>query len=436
MSKATAILPFLLAIAAISAAGAPRAAPATLDAIVAVVDDQLILRSELDRALANVLERYREEPERLPPRPVLEKQVLESLILLRLQVARAENAGIRIGEGELDQAIAMVAGQYRMGVGDLRRAIEADGFSWEEYRSTLREELMVQRLRQRVIQSRVQVSETEVDILLASDALKRGEVRIAHILIAVPPGADAETIALAREKAEGVHRLLGEGMDFAAAAIRYSDAQNALEGGVIGWRRFDELPELLANAVAGLQPGQYSPPIRGPAGFHIVKLIEQREPSRQVVKEYKVRHILVRESELRSSAAAFDRIRELRRRIAAGEDFQAVAREASDDESTRNLGGDLGWVQAQTFGPQFAEVLLGLADGEVSDPFRSEGGWHVILREASREVDRTEDYLRAQARETIRRRKAEEEYELFLRQLRNEAYVEIRLAESAERQSG
>lgn len=281
---------------------ASRASAEELDAIVAVVDEQVILRSELDRALANVRERYKGEPERLPPPAVLERQVLESLIMLKLQVARAQAAGIRIGEGELDQAIAMVANQYRMGIGDLRRALEADGFSWEEYRETLREELMVQRLRQRVIQSRVSVSETEVDILLASDALKRGEVRIAHILIAIPPGSDAETIALARQKAEGVHRLLGEGMDFSAAAIRYSDAQNALEGGVIGWRRFDELPELLANAVAGLEPGQYSPPIRGPAGFHIVKLLEQREPSRQVVREFKVRHILIRENELRSAA--------------------------------------------------------------------------------------------------------------------------------------
>lgn len=403
-----------------------------LDAIVAVVDEQVILRSELDRALANVLERYQAEPERLPPRPVLERQVLESLVMLKLQVARAQAAGIRIGEGELDQAIAMVANQYRMGISDLRRALEADGFSWEEYRETLREELMVQRLRQRVIQSRVAVSETEVDILLASDALKRGEVRIAHILIAIPPGSDSETIALAREKAEGVHRLLREGMDFAAAAIRYSDAQNALEGGVIGWRRFDELPELLADAVAGLEPGQFSPPIRGPAGFHIVKLLEQREPSRQVVREYRVRHILVRENELRSASAAFDRIRELRARILAGEDFQAVAREASEDDSTRNLGGELGWVQAQTFGPQFAEVIERLRDGEVSDVFRSEAGWHIVLREASREVDRTEEYLRAQARETLRRRKAEEEYELFLRQMRNEAFVEIRLGEGAQ----
>jgi peptidyl-prolyl cis-trans isomerase SurA len=411
---------------------AARVPAEELDAIVAVVDEQVILRSDLERALANVRERYKGEPERLPPAAVLERQVLESLIMLKLQVARAQAAGIRIGEGELDQAIAMVANQYRMGIGDLRRALEADGFSWEEYRETLREELMVQRLRQRVIQSRVAVSETEVEILLASDALKRGEVRIAHILIAIPPGSDAETIALARQKAEGVHRLLGEGMDFAAAAIRYSDAQNALDGGVIGWRRFDELPELLANAVAGLEPGQYSPPIRGPAGFHIVKLLEQREPSRQVVREYKVRHILVRENELRSSAAAFDRIRELRARILAGEDFQAVAREASEDDSTRNLGGDLGWVQAQTFGPQFAEAIERLRDGEVSDAFRSEGGWHILLREASREVDRTEEYLRAQARDTLRRRKAEEEYELFLRQMRNEAFVEIRLGEGRE----
>jgi peptidyl-prolyl cis-trans isomerase SurA len=418
--------------AAFAASAGPAGAQALvnepLERIVAVVDEDVILHSELDRAVANILAQYAGSPEQLPPRNVLERQVLERLILLRLQVERAQGSGIRVGDSEVDQAVTMVAQQHGLSLPQLRASLEADGFAWDEFRNTLREEIMVQRLRARVVQSRVQISDTEVDILLAGDSLKRGEVRLSHILIGVPDGADAETIRIGREKAEGVHKLIADGMDFAAAAIRYSDGQNALDGGDLGWRQFDEVPRVFADLVQGMQKGDVTQPMRGPSGFHILKVMDTREEGRQVVREYKASHILIRETELQTSNQALNRLRDLRSRIVAGEDFHAVAREHSEDDSSRNLGGDLGWFQTQAFGPRIGETVTALRDGEVSEPFRTDVGWHILLREGVRDMDRTEDYMRLKARETIRNRKAEEEFELFLRQLRDEAFIETRLA--------
>jgi peptidyl-prolyl cis-trans isomerase SurA len=418
--------------AAFAASSGPTGAQAlvneSLERIVAVVDEDVILQSELDRAVANILAQYSGSPEQLPPRNVLERQVLERLVLLRLQVERAQGSGIRVSDSEVDQAVTMVAQQHSLSLPQLRASLEADGFAWDEFRNTLREEIMVQRLRARVVQSRVQVSDTEVDILLASDSLKRGEVRLAHILVGVPDGADAETIRIGREKAEGVRKLIDDGMDFAAAAIRYSDGQNALDGGDLGWRHFDEVPRVFADLVQGMQTGEVSQPMRGPSGFHILKVVDTRTEGRQVVREYKASHILIRETELQTSTQALNRIRDLRSRIVAGEDFHSVAREHSEDDSSRNLGGDLGWFQAQSFGPRIAETVTALRDGEVSEPFRTDVGWHIMVREGVRDMDRTEDYMRMKARETIRNRKAEEEFELFLRQLRDEAFIENRLA--------
>lgn len=423
---------FVAVVLAVSSVPAHAQALASepLDRIVAVVDEDVILQSELDRAVATIMAQYSRNPEQLPPRHVLERQVLERLVLLRLQIERAQSSGIRVGDADVDQAVAMVAQQYSLSVPQLRASLEADGFTWEEYRNSLREEILLQRMRSRIVQSRVQVSDTEIDILLASDSLKRGEVRLGHILVAVPDSADAETIRVGREKAEGVRKLIDEGMDFAAAAIRYSDGQNALDGGDLGWRRFDEVPSMFADLVQGMRPGDLTQPVRGQSGFHILKVVDTRNEGRQVVREYKAGHILIRETELQTATQALNRIRDLRSRVVAGENFQDLAREHSEDETTRNLGGDLGWFQAQAFGPRISETVIALADGEVSEPFRSDLGWHILYREAERDMDRTEDYMRMQARDTIRNRKAEEEFELFLRQLRDEAFIETRLAGS------
>jgi len=428
MIRAFAVLALLLAMAAAAPpARAQMLSSDMLDQVIAVVDEDVILRSELDRAVNNILAQYAGRAAQLPPRAVLEKQVLERLIFIRLQVQRAEATGIRVSDTELDQAVLRLAQENNATVDQLRASLQRDGFSYEEFRKTMREEMQVQRLRQRFVQSRVQVTETEVDILLASGGLKRGEVRLSHILVGVPDGASAEQIRAAREKAERVRREIDDGLDFESAAIRYSDGQQALEGGDLGWRRYDEVPNVFVDLVAGLRPGEVTQPMRGPSGFHILKMAETREASAEIVREYNARHILVRTSELVSADDALGSVRNLRQRVEAGEDFAGLAREFSEDTTSANLGGDMGWFELGAYGTRVGQVLQSLSDGQLSEPFQTEAGWHVMQRLGSRDTDRTEERVREQARETIRNRKAEEEYENFLRQLRGEAFVENRL---------
>lgn len=404
-----------------------------VDRIVAVIDEDVILQSELDRALNNILAQYAGRSQQLPPRDVLERQVLERLIAIRLQIQRADQTGLRVSDSELDQAVLRLAQQNGATLDQLRASLERDGFNYEEFRKTLREELLVQRLRQRFVQSRVAVTDTEVDILLASGNLRQGEVRLSHIMVSVPDGATPDQIQTAREKAERVKAEIDGGLDFAAAAIRYSDGQQALEGGDLGWRRYDEVPSIFTDLVATMQKGEVTQPMRGPSGFHILKLVDQRSQSQQLVREFNARHILVRTSELVSSDDAQKSIRDLRARIVAGEDMAKLAREFSEDKTSSNQGGDMGWFEQYAYGSRVGDVLNTLKDGELSEPFQSEVGWHIMQRIGTREQDRTEEKLREQARETLRSRKAEEEYDTFLRQLRAEAYIENRLTDAPEK---
>ena len=325
-----------------------------------------------------------------------------------------------------------LAQQNNVSLDQLRASLERDGFSYTEFRDTMRDELLVQRLRQRFVQSRVNVTDTEVDILLASESLKRGEVRLSHILVGVPDGASAAQIQAAREKAEMVMKEIDGGLDFASAAIRFSDGQQALEGGDLGWRKYNEVPNAFADQIAGMQPGEVTQPMRGPSGFHILKLVDVREPQQELVREYNARHIMVNTSELVTADDALATVRDIRRRLEAGGDFAELAKEFSDDNTTANLGGDMGWFEIGAYGTRVEQVLGGLDDGELSEPFQTEVGWHLMQRLGTREADVTDERRREQAREIVRNRKAEEEYDLYLRQLRGEAYIENRLTEQAE----
>jgi len=428
MNRIVAVVCSLLALAGASVARAQMLAKEPLDRIVAVAEDDVILQSELDRAVANILQQYRQNPQQLPPRDVLERQVLESLVMLRLQVARAKDTGIRISDADVDQAVQRVATQNKMEVSQLRASLNHDGMSYDDFRKSLREQLTVQHMQQRVVQGQANVSDAEVDILLASNSLKSGEVHLQHILVATPNGADAAQIQSAHDKAEKVKKEVDGGMDFTAAAIRYSSGQDALQGGDLGWRRYDEVPEAFAELVEGMQPGQVSQPLRGPSGFHIVKLIDRRADGKQVVTEYHARHILIKTNEVVASDDALKTATDIRHRIVDGkEDFAAVAKHDSQDATTAGGGGDMGWFPVDQFGTRVAEVVSTLKDGEISAPFQTDVGWHVLQRLGTRQQDRTADMKRDQAREVIRNRKAEEQYENFLRQLRSESYVEIRL---------
>ena len=430
MNRFVAAFCFLItALGANSGARAQALLPTqSLDRIVAVADDDVILQSELDTAVANVLRQYQSNPQQLPPRDVLERQVLESLIMLRLQVQRAKDTGIRVSDADIDQAMQRVATSNKMTVDQMRSSLAQQNMSYEDFRNHLRDQILVQRLQQRAVQNQVNVSDSEVDILLASNSLKSGEVHLQHILIGLPNGADAQQIAAARAKADDVEKQLAGGMDFTAAAIHYSNAQDALQGGDLGWRRYDEVPEAFANIVEGLQPGQVAQPVRGPSGFYIVKLVDKRAEGKQVVTEYHARHIMIKVGELTSSEEAQKTIADIRHRIVDGhEDFAALAKKDSQDPNSASAGGDMGWFTIEQYGSQVANQLAVLKDGEISQPFQTDVGWHILQRLGTREQDRTKQMQRDQAREVIRNRKAEQAYDDFLRQLRSESYVEIRL---------
>ena len=435
----TKTLPAALAtLLALAGASAPAHAQQTqpLDRIAAVIDEDVILQGELQRAINNIKSQYAGREHQLPPEGVLERQVLERLVLVKLQVARAESSGIRVSGEELNHAITNIAQQNGTNVDGLRQRLAQDGIGFEDFRNSVREEITTQRLRQSFGQSRISVSEGEVDAALAQQSSSGQQYHLAHILVALPDGASADQISTGQSKIDGIKNLLDKGeLDFQAAAVRYSDSPNALEGGDLGWRSLDEIPNAFSNQIKAMKAGDMLGPIRGPSGFQLLKLVEVRDANAgagQTVTEYHARHILVRVTDQVSDAAAKAKAETLRARINGGADFQAVAKEASDDANSRGQGGDLGWFPADAFGPDFGRQVSGVDDGGVTAPFRTDAGWHIVQRVATRQTDVGDDNKRAQIRDTIGRRKLEDEYNRFLQELRGEAYVSFRTGDRAE----
>ncbi len=420
-------LPFCATAQDPGAGAAASGTPQPLDSIVALVDDDVILRSELDLAVKGIVERIRANGDAMPPQNLLERQVLERLIIRELQVQRALQTGIRVSDADIDQALVALAKQNNITVEQLRQVIESDHEDFGEFRRNIGEELLTERLRQRIVNSMAPISDTEVDILLASEDLSGGEYNISHILVALPDGATPQQIKEVQAKADDIHRRLEEGLDFASAAISYSDSQEALEGGAVGWRDLHSIPTFFADAVRDLKPGQFSQPIRSPAGFHILKVNDYREQRQVMVKEYHARHIMVAINELVTPKAAMERITEIKQRLNNNEDFAELAKEYSDDSTSANLGGDMGWFPPDAYGERVAQTLQNLKENEISEPFQSPGGWHIMQLLGMRESDRTEQAIREEAREKIRQQKADQEIEKTLRQFRDEAFVEIRL---------
>jgi peptidyl-prolyl cis-trans isomerase SurA len=398
-----------------------------IDSIVALVDEDVILRSELDVAIAGIVERVRASGEAMPPMHLLERQVLERLIIRELQVQRALQTGIRVSDADVDQALTTLAQQNNMSVAQLRQVIEGDGEDFAEFRRNVGEEIMAERLRQRIVNGMDPITDTEIDILLASEDLGGGEYNVSHILVSLPEGSTPQQIAQAQAKADDLYQRLQDGLDFASAAISYSDSQEALEGGLVGWRDLNSVPAFFADAIRGLKPGDITKPIRSPAGFHIIRVNDFREQRQVMVKEYHARHIMIEVNELVTPRLAMDKIIEVKKKLDDGEDFADLAREYSDDTTSANLGGDMGWFPPEAYGERVYQTLLALQPGDVSEPFQTTGGWHVMQLLDTRETDRTEEAIRAEAREKIRMQRADQEIENVLRQFRDEAFVEIRL---------
>jgi peptidyl-prolyl cis-trans isomerase SurA len=398
-----------------------------IDSIVALVDEDVILRSELDLAVSGILERIRASGEAMPPMTLLEGQVLERLIMRELQIQRALQTGIRVSDSDIDQALVNLAQQNGITLQQMRQVIENDGEDFSEFRRNIGDELMTERLRQRIVSSMDPISDTEIDIMLTSEDVMGGEYNVSHIMVGLQDGSTPAQIKVAQDEADDIYERLSIGLDFASAAISYSDGQEALEGGLVGWRDLNSVPAFFADALRDLGPGEFTQPIRSPAGFHIIKVNDYREQRQVVVKEYHARHIMVEIDELMTPRLAMDQIIEIKQKLDDGEDFAELAKEYSDDNATANIGGDMGWFPPNAFGDRVYQTIVGLSDGEVSEPFQTEGGWHVMEVLGMRETDRTEEAIRAEAREKIVMRRAEQEIDKVLRQFRDEAFVEIRL---------
>ncbi len=404
--------------------------PQPIDRIVAVVEDDVILQSELNDAVGAIQQQYASQPGQLPPIDVLRRQVLDRLILMKLQLQRADDQGVRVSDADVDQAVQNVANQNKMTPDQLRGAVEQSGLSFTAFRQQLHDQLIVQKLHQSVVHDSVSVTESEINNLLNSPTYKAGEVHLAHIQVSMPSGASAADIQNAQTKAEQALAAIKGGMDFKAAAIRFSDAPDALDGGDLGWRRIDEVPPAFVDTIDGMKTGEVSGILRGPTGFHIIQLMGQRAPSKQMVTEYHARQILIRPSELLSATQAQQKAQDLYNRIVnKHQDFAKLAKDNSNDDTTANAGGDMGWFQQSDWGAMIGQKVDEMKDGEISQPIQSEAGWHIIQRLGTRSSDMTTQVARDQARQAIGNRKADQAYDDYLRGLRSSSYVKILVPE-------
>ncbi|MGA7437752.1 MAG: peptidylprolyl isomerase [Luteibacter sp.] len=402
----------------------------SLDRIVAVVEDDIILQSELNTAMNAIVKQYAANPGQLPPQDVLARQVLDRLILMKLQIQKASDQNIHVSDQDIDQAIGNVAQQNKMSAEQLQGAVQHDGMSWQAFRQQISDQLITQKLHESVVRDQVTVTDAEVNNLLASPTYKAGEVHLAHIQVSTPAEASANDIAQAQAKAEKAIADIKAGKDFNAVAIQYSDAPDALDGGDLGWRRLDEVPPAFADAVSSLKAGESTAALRGPTGFHILKLVETRQPGRQVVTEYHARQILIKPSEIVTPEQAEKKAEDIYTRVTTKkEDFSKLAKDDSKDNTTANAGGDMGWFQKDAWGQAVATQLDGLKENEVSKPFQTDAGWIVLQLLGTRQSDVTEESQRNQARQAIGNRKADEAYENYLREMRSTSFVDIRVPE-------
>lgn len=402
-----------------------------LDRVVAIVDEDVVLESELNDRLQAVLSRLKGQysQSQLPEESVLRKQVLEQLIVERVELGLAKRYDIKVEEDEIDQAVERIREKGKMTNEELAADLKRQGLSISGLRAQIRDELTINHLQQGVVSSRIKISPQEIDNFLASSDGKFAtspDYHIGHILIAVPSSADSDTIAAAEKKAKDIYQKLQGGADFAQMAIANSNDQAALQGGDIGWRKLAQLPELFGNQLASLKVGEVTQPFRSGAGFHILKNIEQRGGGQQLIEQTHARHILVKTSEIVDDNQAREKLLALKERIERGEDFAKLAKENSEDTGSKLSGGDLGWSAPGMFVATFEETLANTPIGKISRPFKSQFGWHILQVLERRKEDMSEQMKRNQAQNVIRSRRFDEEFQLWLTQIREEAFVEIK----------
>jgi peptidyl-prolyl cis-trans isomerase SurA len=402
----------------------------TLDRIVAVVNDEVITEHELKERYELVVRQLAKQGTPLPPRDVLERQLLERMINDRVQLQYAKETGIRVDDVQLERTLARIAQDSGLTLQQFRDTLEREGISFNQFREEIRGEILLARLKEREIDAKLVVSDSEIDGFLTTNEAQQGkseEFSLAHILVLVPEQASPEQVQKQRARTEEALKQLRAGADFAQIAASYSDAPDALQGGQLGWRSLARLPAIFADAVASMKPGELSPILRSPNGFHIVKLLDRRGSAGPVmIEQTHARHILIKTSELVSQREAHDRLLKLKERIDNGTDFAELARLHSEDGSA-SRGGDLGWISPGDTVPEFERAMNALQIGQVSDPVQSPFGWHLIQVQERRTEDMSKERQRLVAKQAIRQRKAEESYQEWVRQLRDGAYVEYRL---------
>ncbi|MHB0990175.1 MAG: peptidylprolyl isomerase [Burkholderiales bacterium] len=405
------------------------AQPAELDHIIAVVNDDVITRHDLDERYDRAVQQLESRKIPLPPRAVLEKQILERMINDRIQLQFADQSGIKVDDPTLDRAIDRIAAQNQLTPAQFREAVAKEGIPYDKFRADIRDQIILTHLREREVDNKINVTEAEVDAYLNAQA-KQGsddEYNTAHILISIPENASSEQIQFAHAKAEEALNKIRAGADFAQISASYSNAPNALEGGEMGWRRAAQIPALFSQVLISMKPGETSDILRSNSGFHIIKLIDKRTADKTtIINQTHARHILIKTSEVVSAADAKNRLEEIRSKIENGSaKFSDMARQYSNDASAAK-GGDLGWLSPGETVPDFEHAMDALKPGEISEPVQSPFGFHLIQVLERRQEDVTKERQRILARQAIRQRKIEEAQEEWLRQLRDGAFVEYR----------
>lgn len=411
--------------------------PVVLDRIVAVVNEEAITARELEERTQFALKQLGQQGTTPPPKAVIERQILERMVADRVQLQYAKGTGMRVEDSELERALGRIAEGNKVSVQVMRETLERDGIPYSKFREDIREEILMSRLREREVDNKIVITESEIEALLASsqnEELRSDEVNLSHILVVVPENASPEQLQARRARAEEALAQLGKGADFRQVAAAFSEAPDALQGGLMGWRAGERLPTMFYDALKSMKPGDASTLLRSANGFHILKLNERRGGASQAVQgptnvqQTRVRHILTKTNELVSEGEARNRLRGLKERLENKADFAELARVHSEDASA-SRGGDLGWVLPGDTVPEFERAMNNLKIGEISEPVRSPFGWHLIqvLERGSQDVSK--ERLRIAARQTLRARKADEAYQEWVRQLRDRAYIEVRLDE-------
>ncbi len=398
-----------------------------LDEIVAVVDKNVIMRSELDRAVVSIKKQIEASGNQVPPADILNMQVLERLIIQEVQIARAELVGIKVSDSDVDVALNNIASQNNVSLQQMQQAVEQDGFSFADFRRDMKRDMQAERVRYAYANSNVKISDHEIDLFLADNELDQGEVELQHILVATNSDNDAAATEAAKSKADDLYEKVMADENFAVLATQFSDGQKALEGGRLGWRPINQLPPLFADQVNLMETGEVTKPIRSPSGFHILKLLDKKSETTKTVDQYNMLHLMVKTDEVVSAKDGMQVANGLYEKIKAGEDFSELAEKHSDDHSSAPLGGDMGWFEVNKFGPRIGAVLQTLQLNEISEPFQTESGWHIIKFLGKKEADVTEEFRRSQASNAIRERKVQELIETWIRQIRGESFVDIRI---------